>query len=150
MPSVLWRCWLGGRKGTRPVKNWVVGCWRGYLSGAKGRLAYGPADATASVKSRSVLPFWYRLTQVVPKRAIKQACVCVCYVILFITLFLLLTVIRRWSQWCGLSTSLVQLLVTINAEMYWAGFQITEPNIKKHSFSNLFYKITWISQYQKK
>jgi len=21
-PSVLWRCWLGGRKGTRPVKNW--------------------------------------------------------------------------------------------------------------------------------
>jgi len=24
-PSVLWRCWLGGRKGIRPVKNWVVG-----------------------------------------------------------------------------------------------------------------------------
>ena len=30
MPSVLWRCWLGGRKGIRPVKNWVVGYWRGY------------------------------------------------------------------------------------------------------------------------
>ena len=25
----------------------VVGCWRGYLSGASCRLAYGPADATA-------------------------------------------------------------------------------------------------------
>ena len=25
VPSVLWRCWLGGRKGIRPVKNWVVG-----------------------------------------------------------------------------------------------------------------------------
>jgi len=25
---VLWRCWLGGRKGIRPVKNWVVGFWR--------------------------------------------------------------------------------------------------------------------------
>jgi len=25
------RCWLGGRKGIRPVKNWVVGCWHGYL-----------------------------------------------------------------------------------------------------------------------
>jgi len=25
--SVLWRCWLGGRKGIRPVKNWVVGSW---------------------------------------------------------------------------------------------------------------------------
>ena len=37
VPPVLWRCWLGGRKGIRPVKNWVVGCWRGYLSGASCR-----------------------------------------------------------------------------------------------------------------
>jgi len=22
--SVLWRCWLGGRKGIRPIKNWVL------------------------------------------------------------------------------------------------------------------------------
>ena len=29
-------------------KNWVVGCWRGYLSGARCRLAYSPADATAT------------------------------------------------------------------------------------------------------
>ena len=48
LPSVLWRCWLGGRKGIRCVKNWVVGYWRGYLSGATCRLAYGPADATAT------------------------------------------------------------------------------------------------------
>jgi len=48
-PSVLWRCQLGGRKGIWPVKNWVVGCWHGYLSGARCRLAYGPADATATV-----------------------------------------------------------------------------------------------------
>ena len=34
--------------GIRPVKTWVVGCWRGYLSGARCRLAYGPADATAT------------------------------------------------------------------------------------------------------
>ena len=48
-PSVLWRCWLGDRKGIRPVKNWVMWCWCGYLSGARCRLfAYGPADATAS------------------------------------------------------------------------------------------------------
>ena len=26
----------------------VVGCWGGYLSGARCRLAYGPADATAT------------------------------------------------------------------------------------------------------
>ena len=48
VPSVLWHCWLGGRKGIRPVKNWVVGCWRGYLSGARCRLAHSPADATAT------------------------------------------------------------------------------------------------------
>ena len=48
LPSVLWWCWLGIRKGIRPVKNWVVGCWHGYLAGARCRLAYGPADATAT------------------------------------------------------------------------------------------------------
>ena len=48
VPSVLWHCWLGGRKGIRPVKNWAVGCWHGCLSGARCRLAYGPADATAT------------------------------------------------------------------------------------------------------
>ena len=46
VPSVLWRCWLGGRNGIRPVKNWVVWCWHSYLSGARCRLAYGSADAT--------------------------------------------------------------------------------------------------------
>jgi len=29
-------------------KNWVVGWWRGYLSGARCRLVYGPADATVT------------------------------------------------------------------------------------------------------
>ena len=48
LPSVLWCCWLGGRKGIWPVKNWVVGCWHGYLSEARCRLAYGPADAIAT------------------------------------------------------------------------------------------------------
>jgi len=24
VPSVLWRCWMGGRKGIRPVKNWHI------------------------------------------------------------------------------------------------------------------------------
>jgi len=30
-PSVLWRCWLGVRKGIRPVKIWLMSCWHGYL-----------------------------------------------------------------------------------------------------------------------
>jgi len=49
LASVLSRCWLGGRKGIRPVKSQrVVGCWCGCLSEARCRLAYGPADATAT------------------------------------------------------------------------------------------------------
>ena len=56
-----------------------MGYWRGYLSGARCRLAYGPADATAtlaSVKSRLVLPFWYQPTRVVPEKGPLNVCVC--------------------------------------------------------------------------
>ena len=63
----------------------MLGCWRGYLSRARCRLAHGRADATAthclclaSVKSRLVLPFWYRPTLESRKKAIKWVCVCVC------------------------------------------------------------------------
>ena len=39
---------VGQQEGHPACKNWVVGCWRGYLTGARCRLAYGPADATAT------------------------------------------------------------------------------------------------------
>jgi len=29
-------------------KNWLVGCWSGYVSGSWCRFANGPADATAT------------------------------------------------------------------------------------------------------
>jgi len=38
----------GWQEGHPACKNWVVGCWHGYLSGVRCRLAYGPADATAT------------------------------------------------------------------------------------------------------
>ena len=38
---------IGCRKGIQPVKNWMVGCWHGYLFGARCWLAHGPADANA-------------------------------------------------------------------------------------------------------
>jgi len=61
--SVLWCCWLGG---IRPVKNWVVGCWR---------WCHCHTLSLASVKSRLVLPFWYRLTRVVPDKGPLNGCV---------------------------------------------------------------------------
>jgi len=39
---------VGRQEGHPACKNRVVGCWRGYLSGARCRLAYGPADSTAT------------------------------------------------------------------------------------------------------
>ena len=67
----------------------MVGCWRGYLSGARCRLAYGPADATAtpvlthSCFSKVQIGF----TFLVPahlgspgKRAVKMG-VCVCVLV---------------------------------------------------------------------
>jgi len=105
IPSVLWRCWLGGRKGIRPVKNWVVGCWRGYLSGARCRLACGPADTTAThcfllqENPDWFLPFWYWLTRVVPEKGPLNGCVCVC-------VHLLLTPSVLWHCWLGVRKSI--------------------------------------------
>ena len=42
--TLLVRC----QEGHPACKNWVLGCWCGYLSGTRCRLAYGPADATAT------------------------------------------------------------------------------------------------------
>ena len=80
LPSVLWRCWLGDRKGIRPVKNRVVGYWRGYLleRGADLHTAQlMPLPLTVSC-SRLVLPFWYRLIQVVLEKRPLNGCWCCC------------------------------------------------------------------------
>jgi len=62
-------------------KIWVMRCWRGYLSGMRCKwFAYGPPDATAtpsslaSLKSRFVLPFWCRITQVVLENRLLNGC----------------------------------------------------------------------------
>ena len=39
---------VGRQEGHPACKKLVVGCWCGYLSGARCTLAYGPADATAT------------------------------------------------------------------------------------------------------
>jgi len=93
LPSVLWRCWLGGRKGIRPVNNWVVGCWRGCLGwGSDLHIAHQmPLPLTISCSSKSrlvlpflVLPFWYLLTRAIEDKFQKSSktivCVCVCHV----------------------------------------------------------------------
>jgi len=104
LPSVLWRCWLGGRKGIRPVKNWVVGCWRGCLGwGADFHIGQQmPLPLTISCFSKSrlvlmflVLPFGWSRTY--SRRAVKRLCVCVCSCVRLLTTSTLYWIITNAS-----------------------------------------------------
>ena len=81
---MLWRCWLGGRKGIRPVKKLSGGvlAWLSLWSEVQTCIwpswCHCHSLSLASVKSRSVLPFWYRLTRIVPEKGpLNGMCVCV-------------------------------------------------------------------------
>ena len=80
---MLWRCWLGGRKGIRPVKklSGEVLAWLSVWSEVQTCILPSwcccHSLSLASVKSRLVLPFWYRLTRVVPEKGPLNGCVCV-------------------------------------------------------------------------
>ena len=86
LPSMLWHCWLGGRKGIRRVKNLSGGVLARLSVCSEVQTCIWPSWchchslSLASVKSRLVLPFWYRLTCVcvcVCVRACVRACACV-------------------------------------------------------------------------
>ena len=86
LPSVLWRCWLGSRKGIQPVKNWVVGWWGAGVvicleRGADLHIAQLiplPLTDSCFSKIQIGLPFWYQPTRVVPEKGPLNGCVCVC------------------------------------------------------------------------
>ena len=82
LPSVLWHCWLGGRQGIRPVKNWAgevlewLPVWSEVQTCIWPSWCHCHTLSLASVKSRLVLPFWHRLTRVVPDKGPLNGCVC--------------------------------------------------------------------------
>ena len=75
-------CWLGGRKGIRPVKKtewWDTGvavCLEWCADLHRASWCHCHSLSLASVKSRLVLPFWYWLTWVVPEKGPLNGCVC--------------------------------------------------------------------------
>ena len=80
-PSVLWRCWLGGRKGIWPVKTewWgdgMLSVWSEVQTCIRPSWCHCHSLSLASVKSRLVLPFWYRLNQVILDKGPLNGCVC--------------------------------------------------------------------------
>jgi len=84
LSSVLWCCWLGGRKGIRPVKKQIDGVLVWLSIWSKVQTCIWPSWchcyslSLASVKSRLVLPFWYWLICVVPEKGPLNGCVCMC------------------------------------------------------------------------
>ena len=84
LPSVLWRCWLGGMKDIRPVKNWLVGCWRGCRleQGADLHMAQlMPLPLIVSCFSKIQIGFTFLVSAHLGspgQRAVKRLCVCVC------------------------------------------------------------------------
>jgi len=77
------------QEGHPACKKLSGGCWCGYLSGTTCRLAYGPADATATHclslqwNPDWFLPFWYRLTRVVPDKGPLNVRIQQCQLVIF-------------------------------------------------------------------
>ena len=77
---MLWRCWLGGRKGIRLVKKLSGGvlAWLSVWSAVQTCIwpswCHCYSLSLAPVKSRLVLPFWYWLTQVVLEKRPLNGC----------------------------------------------------------------------------
>ena len=84
LPSVHWCCWLGSKKGIRPVQNcdgvlaWLS-LWSEVQTCIWPSLCHCHSLCLASVKSRLFLPFWYQLTRVVPDKGLLSGCVCSTY-----------------------------------------------------------------------
>ena len=87
--SVLWRCWLGGRKGIRPAKTewWGIGVVICLERGADLLMAQlMPLPLTVSCFSKIQIVFSFLVPAHLGspgKRAVKRVCVCVCVTILF-------------------------------------------------------------------
>ena len=84
VPSVLWCCCLGSRKGIWPVKTegrvlaWLS-VWSKVQTCIWPSWCYCHSLSLASVKSRLVVPFWYQFIRVVPVRGPFMGCVCALY-----------------------------------------------------------------------
>ena len=103
VPSVLWQCWLGGRKGIRPVKKLSSGVlvwlsvWREVQTCIRPSWCHCHSLSLASVKSRFGFAFLVPAHLGSPEqRAVKRVCVCVCACV---CVFLSLPVSSLPHQW---------------------------------------------------
>jgi len=79
LSSVLWRCWLEGHPAYKKQSGGVLvllSVWSEVQTCIWPSWCHCHSLSLASVKSRLFLPFWYRLTRVVPEKG-RSTCVCV-------------------------------------------------------------------------
>ena len=81
LPSVLWHCWLGSRKGIRPVKklSGEVLAWLSVWSMVQmiciwSSWCHCHPIISCSSKIQNGLPFWCQLTQVVLEKRLLKGC----------------------------------------------------------------------------
>jgi len=100
VPSVLWRCWLGGRKGIRPVKTewWGAGMVICLQRGADLHMAQlMPLPLTVSCFNKSQIGFTFLLPSHPGshgQRAVKRVC-CLLYIKTF---YFPATPLTRWQR----------------------------------------------------
>ena len=145
---MLWRCWLGGRKGIWPVSKLSGGvlAWLSVWSEVQTCIwpswCHCHSLSLASVKSRLILPFWYRLTLVVPHKGPLNGCVCVVYErhCICCVFFFRKQNIRSlfWSHLRQLDSEQVNLEVCISISVinYWLYFWTSRlPQMSEYTLS---------------
>ena len=127
-------CWLGGRKGIQPVKNWVVRCC--LAQGADLHMAQlMPLPLTVSCFSKIQIGFTF-LVPAHPnspgKRAVKRVCVCVCVRACVIDWFTFVACCR-WKTLLTTAWSRTSSRVTDRRLWRWRRCSRTNSNISSLS-----------------
>jgi len=125
VPSVLWRCWLGGRKGIRPVKTewWGAGTVICLEQGADLHMVQlMPLPLTVSCFSKIQIGFTFLVLAhpgSLGQRAVKRVCVCLLNSDLTSSKF----------QVCQLLLKTLQTVLPRNTEITYKSVTVTESII---------------------
>jgi len=148
LPSVLWHCWLGSRKGIRPVKKLSGGVltwlfvWSDVQICIWSSWCHWHSLSLAPLKSRLVLPFWYRLTWVFPDKESLNGCVCACAC--------MRACVHREVCWLGMDQRRMKLVIFyldqcfefFNALSLLARWQVGHPLVLLENYWRLLTRIT--------
>ena len=137
MPSVLWHCWLGGRKGIWPVKKLSSGVLAWLSVWSEVQTCRWPSWCHCHSLSLASVPFWYRLTWVVLEKGPLNGCVCgcefqlICIQLLFMhhTHTRLMALFAGLPGWAG-TRKLKPIWILLKQETVWLK-KLIQPIVSK-------------------